>query len=139
MGVFLEDADVIPVLKYLVVIPGFFVFAQTAQAEESLEHGEALFKKDCAACHSTKPDSHRSGPSLFNIFDQPAGQADGFRYSKAMRGKAEEGLVWTDENLHAFLTKPRKFIRLNKMSGYRGMEKETDRAAVIEYLKSYTE
>lgn len=124
-------------LKHLLMIPGLIIFAQTAQAEGSLEHGAAVFKKDCAACHSTVADRHRSGPSLHNIFDQPAGQADGYRYSKAMKGKAEEGLVWTDDNLHAFLTKPRKFIRLNKMSGYKGLEEEADRKAVIEYLKSY--
>ena len=82
--------------------------------------------------------SHRSGPSLYNIFNQPAAQAEGYRYSNAMRKKAAEGLVWTDETLDAFLANPNRFIRLNKMK-YPGMKDRTDRTAIIEYLKSHSE
>lgn len=124
-------------LSTISLVPLLLLFSQTAYAENERERGKELYKA-CVTCHSMTPDSHRSGPSLHNVFNQPAAQADGFRYSKAMREKAEQGLVWTEENLHEFLTSPRRFIRHNRMA-YRGMEDALDRAAVIEYLKSYSE
>lgn len=125
------------VLSILAFVPLLLLFNQTAHAESTLERGKELFK-GCIACHSMTPDSHRTGPSLHNVFNQPAARANGFRYSKAMRQKADEGLIWTEENLHEFLISPRRFIRLNRMA-YRGMDDEADRAAVIEYLKSHSE
>jgi len=106
-------------------------------ADDATGRGAKVFKS-CAACHSMEKDSHRSGPSLYNIVNQPAGQANGYRYSNAMKKKAAEGLRWTEVNLHAFLEKPNRFIRLNKMK-YPGLKEEADREAVIEYLKSHSE
>jgi len=118
------------VLALLVTVPA-------ALADDATGHGAKVFKS-CAACHSMEKDSHRSGPSLYNIVNQPAGQANGYRYSNAMKKKAAEGLRWTEVNLHAFLEKPNRFIRLNKMK-YPGLKEEADREAVIEYLKSHSE
>jgi len=132
-----ESVAIMRVLSIHALVPLMLLFNQPAHAESALERGKELFK-GCVACHSMTPDSHRTGPSLHNVFNQPAARANGFRYSKAMWEKADDGLVWTEENLHAFLINPRRFIRLNRMA-YRGMEDEADRAAIIEYLKSYSE
>jgi len=110
---------------------------QPAQADSELERGAELFRK-CAACHSINPGSHRTGPSLYNVVGRPAGHEDGYRYSKAMRTKAAEGFVWTEEELDAFLTKPQRYIRLTKMS-FPGLKDPADRAAVIAYLKTHSE
>ena len=45
---------------------------------------------------------------------------------------------WTPEELHAFLTKPKAYMKKTKMS-FNGLKKESDRNAVIEYLKSFGE
>jgi len=113
------------------------VFLQPAHAESALERGAEIFR-NCAACHSINPGSHRTGPSLHNVVGRPAAHEEGYRYSRAMRTKGEEGFVWTEEHLDAFLIKPQRYIRLTKMS-YRGLKDAADRAAVIEYLKAHSE
>jgi cytochrome c len=52
-----------------------------------------------------------------------------------MKAKGAEGLVWTEENLDKYLTKPKAFVPHNKMS-FNGLKKAQDRADVIAYLKS---
>lgn len=121
----------------LAFVSFFLVFLQPVYAESALERGAEIFRK-CAACHSINPDSHRTGPSLHNVVGRLAAHEEGYRYSKAMRAKGEEGFVWTEEHLDAFLIKPQRYIRLTKMS-YRGLKDPADRAAVIEYLKTHSE
>src|SRR5258707_14131114 len=44
--------------------------------------GAALFKQQCALCHTTNAsDPPRQGPTLFNIVGREAGTPEGFRYS----------------------------------------------------------
>lgn len=97
--------------------------------------GEKVFKK-CKACHKVGEGAKNStGPMLNGIVGASAGAVDGFKYSKAMAQAGADGLVWTAEELGAFLTKPKKYMKKTKMS-FNGLKKESDRAAVIEYLKS---
>lgn len=102
---------------------------------ELIAAGEKVFKK-CKACHKIGDGAkNASGPILTGVYGAPAGQVDGFKYSKALQSAAEEGLVWDEEALHAFLTKPKDFIKKTKMS-FGGLKKEADRIAIIEYLKA---
>ncbi len=97
--------------------------------------GEKVFKK-CKACHKIGDGAKNgAGPLLNGIVGAPAGQVDGFNYSSALQSAAEEGLVWDEEALHAFLAKPKDFIKKTKMA-FGGLKKEEDRAAIIEYLKA---
>ncbi len=96
--------------------------------------GKKVFKK-CQACHDKKFVKNRVGPNLKGIVGKPAGAVEGFKYSKAMKKAAADGLVWTDENLDKFLKKPKKFMKKTKMS-FAGLKKEDRRKAVIEFLKS---
>lgn len=125
------------ILSGLSVLSFLILFLQPAQAESDLEKGKRIFVK-CAACHSINPGSHRTGPSLFNVVNRMAGTEVGYWYSKAMLAKKEEGFVWTEEHLDAFLTKPQRYIRLTKMS-YKGLKDPADRAAVIAYLKTHSD
>ena len=93
--------------------------------------GEKIFKK-CKACH--KFGKNGVGPDLAGIVDRKAG-AMKFKYSKALKAKADEGLVWTEANLDAFLKKPKKFIKKTRMS-FNGLKKESHRKTLIEYLKT---
>ncbi|MEH6726411.1 MAG: c-type cytochrome [Hyphomicrobiales bacterium] len=100
--------------------------------------GEKVFKK-CKACHQLGEGAqNRSGPILTGVVGNTAGAVDGFKYSKPMKAAAEGGLIWTAEELAAFLAKPKKYMKGTKMS-FAGLKKEADQQAVIEYLKSVGE
>ena len=105
-----------------------------------VEAGEAVFKK-CQSCHQVGDGAKdRAGPVLNGIVDRPAASVESFasKYSKPMTAAAEGGLVWTEEELSAFLEKPRSYMKGTKM-GFAGLSSAEDRAAVIAYLRSFSE
>jgi len=95
-------------------------------------NGKKIFNK-CKACHGFK--KNKVGPNLTGIVGRKAGSMAKFKYSKGMKKAAADGLVWTEENLDKFLTKPKKFVKKTKMS-FGGLKKADQRKAVIEFLKS---
>ncbi|MCE8509951.1 c-type cytochrome [Ruegeria pomeroyi] len=98
--------------------------------------GEKTFKK-CKACHQVGEGAkNKTGPMLNGIVGHAAGAVDGFKYSKPMQAAGEGGLVWTEDELAAFLAKPKAYMKGTKMS-FAGLKKEDDIAAVIAYLKSF--
>ena len=102
---------------------------------ELVAAGEKVFKK-CKACHQVGEGAkNKTGPILNGIIGRAAGTVDGFKYSKALKAKADEGLVWTDEALAEFLAKPKAFMKGTKMS-FAGLKKEKDLAAITAYLAS---
>ncbi|MDP7186627.1 MAG: c-type cytochrome [Paracoccaceae bacterium] len=102
---------------------------------ELVASGEKVFKK-CKACHQIGAGAeNKSGPQLNQIAGRLIGGADGFKYSGALSGMADQGLIWTDEALAGFLRNPKAYAKGTKMS-FAGLKKETDILAVIEYLKS---
>ena len=121
--------------------------AETAEAEvvevavdaidtELAAAGAKVFKK-CKACHQIGEGAkNRSGPILTGIVNGAAGAVDGFKYSKPMKKAADGGLVWSEAELAAFLTKPRAYMKGTKMS-FAGLKKEADQLALIEYLRSF--
>lgn len=102
---------------------------------ELVKNGEKVFKK-CKACHQVGDGAkNKTGPVLNGIVGSNVGAVDGFRYSKAMKGLAETGAVWSEDELAKFLAKPKKYLNKTKMS-FAGLKKEKDIAAITEYLKS---
>ncbi len=100
--------------------------------------GEAAWRQ-CRTCHQLGDGARNgTGPQLNNIMGAEAGQIDGFRYSPALMGAAEEGLVWTEESLDAFLENPAGLIPRNRMS-FRGVRSAEERAALIAYLASHSD
>jgi len=98
--------------------------------------GEKVFKK-CKSCHQVgERAKNKSGPILNGVVHHAAGSVDGFKYSKAMKAVAEGGLIWTEYELAAFLTKPKSYLKGTKMS-FTGLRNEADKLAVIEYLKTF--
>lgn len=107
-----------------------------AFAEGDAEKGEKVFKK-CKACHAVGEDAkNKVGPILNGIVGAPAGANADFKYSDALMEKAGEGLVWDEENLTAFLTKPKDFLPKTKMS-FAGLRKEQEIMDVIAYMASF--
>jgi len=103
---------------------------------ELAEKGAKVFRK-CKSCHQLGDGAkNKVGPVLTGIVGRVAGSADGFKYSKAMTAAAGNGLRWDAEALSGYLEKPKKYMKGTKMS-FAGLKKETDRRAIIEYLKQY--
>jgi len=97
--------------------------------------GEALFRS-CKSCHQIGENARNGvGPHLDGLFGRQAGILDGFRYSSAIKTKGDEGLVWNEFTLDAYLEKPNSYIPGTRMS-YRGMPGAQDRLDIIAYLKS---
>lgn len=112
---------------------------QTAALDPALvAEGEKVFKK-CKACHQIGEGAkNKTGPELNNIIGRTLGGHDGFKYSKTMAEMGEGGLVWNDETLAEFLSKPKDYVKKTKMS-FAGLKKDDDIAAVIAYLKSFSQ
>ncbi len=105
-------------------------------AEGDAEKGEKVFKK-CKACHEVGDDAkNKVGPTLNGIVGSAAGANSDFKYSDALTTMAGEGLVWDEESMAAFLTKPKDFMKGTKMS-FAGLRKEEDIADVIAYLSTF--
>lgn len=97
--------------------------------------GEKAFGK-CKSCHQVGDGAkHRSGPQLTGIMGSTIGAQDGFRYSKVMAAAGAEGRVWTEEELVAFLTDPKGYMKGTKMS-FRGFKDAADAEALAAYLQS---
>lgn len=131
----LRGDDMKKTLAYLVTALGVTA-AMPAFAEGDAEAGEKVYNK-CKACHAVGEDAkNKVGPILNGIVDAPAGQVDGFKYSKNLLELAEEGLTWDEETLTAYLTKPKDVIPKGRMS-FAGLKKEEDIANVIAYLRTF--
>jgi cytochrome c len=81
----------------------------SALAEGDAAKGEKEFRR-CAACHSVEAGDNRIGPSLHNIVGRQAGTAPDFNYSESYVTAGEQGLVWTVEQIIAYLEDPKAFL-----------------------------
>jgi cytochrome c len=104
---------------------------QTSLPATKPTDGAALFKQQCATCHTTSlSDPSRQGPPLVQLIGRPAGKVEGFRYSP---GLAQAGFTWDEARLDAWLTNPQAVIP-DAVMAYRQARPET-RTAIIAYLK----
>jgi cytochrome c len=93
--------------------------------------GAALFRQQCATCHTTNAsDPPRQGPTLFNIVGREAGTVEGFRYSA---GFTTAKFKWDEQGLDAWLTDPQAMIP-GAVMPYKQSRSEI-RTAIVSYLK----
>lgn len=115
---------------------GIVLAVKTAAAQMALPaprppDGAALFKQQCATCHTLNPSEPvQQGPPLFGVIGRHAGKIDGFHYSP---GLAKADFVWDEARLDAWLANPQAMIP-GAFMAYRQAKPET-RAAIIAYLK----
>jgi cytochrome c len=136
----LYDVPKIPALFRLTIIVMIFCIPD-AYAEGNAANGATIFKQ-CGACHSAEKGENIFGPSLYGVIGRPAGSVADFSYSLAMQEAAAKGLVWTPENITAYLLNPRKFLHdfsgdheaRNNMTFSLADPKERD--DVVAFLKS---
>jgi cytochrome c len=102
----------------------------------SVEKGAGAAKK-CAACHTfAKGGPNRVGPNLYGILnEQKASSARNFNFSAALKAK---GGTWTYDDLSKFISSPKGFVPGTAM-GFAGIQKDSERADVIAYLRSLSE
>ncbi len=117
-------------LAALLLIPG-------AAAGQEVAAGQRVFTQ-CRACHTVEQGGrHGVGPNLHGIFGRKAASIEGFRYSAAMRAKAEAGLTWDETTLRAFIANPREVVPAGAMT-YVGLRDAQQLDALIAYLKAAT-
>ena len=96
------------------------------------------FRK-CAGCHKIEEGKKGGmGPNLWGIYGSPAGQVEGYRYSKWLK---ESGIIWDRESLHAWLSDRKtreeyfgKDVFKTKMM-WTGIKKEEDMKTILDYLE----
>jgi len=112
------------------------VAEELALSDDPIERGSFHFRK-CAVCHSLAEDGkRRSGPSLEGIFGRKIGTYPGYHYSEAL---LNSDIVWDEESIsQLFEQGPDVFLPGTKMP-LQKLPKPEDRAALIEYLKIYTD
>ena len=96
------------------------------------------FRK-CAGCHKIEEGKKGGmGPNLWGIYGSPAGQVEGYRYSKWLK---ESGIVWDRESLQAWLSDRKtreeyfgKEVFKTKMM-WTGIKKEEDMTTILDYLE----
>lgn len=119
--------------KLTLALAGLLALSAPAFAQGDATEGENVYKK-CKACHMVGEGAkNRVGPPLNDIFGRVAGTQTDYKYSKAMIGKSEECLIWTEETLTEYVANPRAYIKGTKMS-FAGLKKEDDQEDLIAYL-----
>jgi len=116
------------------------MMALPVSAEEigDADKGARVFKK-CQACHQVGAEAKdRVGPHLNEIFDRPAAEHEGFKYSKGLLRAAAEGLVWDLEHLDAYLENPKSLVSGTRMN-FRGLSDPEDRSNVLAFLRQYSD
>ena len=126
---FLKSFLMVTGIIIVIVIFSIAIAIDIANAADPV-NGKKVFKK-CVTCHSLQEGKNKIGPSLYNLLDRKIGSVEGYKYSKAMKNSS---VVWDEESLDKFLTKPRKFIPKTKMS-FRGIKNKSLRDDLISFLK----
>jgi cytochrome c len=94
------------------------------------DNGKQVFVV-CSACHSIQAGQNMVGPSLHGIVNRHSGTVPGFHYSSANKNS---GLVWTEQELYAYLENPQKVVPGTYMT-YMGVKDPQQRADLIAYLQ----
>lgn len=87
----------------------------------------------CKSCHTFEAGgAEGTGPNLYGVVGRVSGSHAGFAFSDAMKAHAAP---WTYDELSHFLAAPNSYVRGTKMA-FAGIRKESDRVALIAYLRS---
>ena len=111
------------------------LFAVPAHAEGDAAAGQKVFNQ-CKACHDIEKGVNKVGPTLKGVVGRKAASVADYKYSPAMVKKGEEGVVWDEATLTAYLPNPKAYVPGTKMA-FGGLKKPDDVANVIAYLAAH--
>jgi cytochrome c len=131
----IKKGVVMPRLLVVSLSLGLTALVLGAPGARAQDAGAAIFKKNCALCHSTKAGENKIGPSLAGVIGRKAGSVPGYNYSDANK---KSGDTWDEATLDTYLTDPRKFVPGTKMV-FVGLKSPDDRKALIAFLKEQKE
>jgi cytochrome c len=101
---------VIQGLKIVASVAVLVSIGGAASAQDAAK-GEQVFKQ-CMTCHRIGPGAKNLvGPALTGIIGRQSGTAPGFAYSAINKAAGENGLVWTNELIMAYLPDPNAFMK----------------------------
>lgn len=134
--------------RILMTAAASLMAAGAAYADGNVAEGEKLVAKRCKSCHMIADGDNlivkggRTGPNLFGVIGRTAGAYEDYKFGDDIVAAGEKGLVWTEEDIVAYLENPRTFLRTylddkkakSKMSFK--LKKEDQREAVAAYLAS---
>lgn len=92
------------------------MFGGMAMAEGDAEAGKKDFKK-CRACHAVASADEvffkggKTGPNLYGVVGRQAGTTEGYKSGASMVAAGEAGLIWTEEQLIAYIADPKGFLK----------------------------
>ncbi len=118
----------------------FFFLAVTlastlSSAAGSIKNGSAVYKRECAECHTMKDGTNKKGPSIFRLIGRKAGTIANYDYSDAIKGS---GIIWSTEKLDQYIKNPNKLVPGGKMK-YEGLSSAKSREDLIAYLLFFSE
>lgn len=124
--------------KILITFGCLALSAGASYADGDAAKGEKVVKK-CVACHTLEEGGkNKVGPNLFGIVGRPVGAVEGYKYDEAYKTLGEEGAVWSNEELAAYLKDPKAYIKEKVEGGKTKMTfkltKDDQIADVIAYL-----
>lgn len=92
------------------------LLAAPALAAGDPAKGENEFKK-CRSCHMIQSDDGtaiqkggKTGPNLYGVIGRPVAGTD-FDYGESIKAVGATGLVWTAEELAAYVTNPAEWLK----------------------------
>jgi len=98
--------------------------------------GKALFRAQCALCHSAEPGDNggAQGPNLNGVFGRHSASNGDFGYTQALKNS---NLTWDAASLDRFLSSPTTVVPGSAM--VIPVPKDEDRANVIAYFQAVKE
>ncbi len=116
-------------------LSALFVTNSNISFAGDIKAGEKVFNK-CKACHSIdEGGKNKLGPNLWNIVGAPIAAVEKYKYSKALKAYAEEVGNWNEENLTAWLKKPKGLVPKTKMI-FPGLKKADDIINLLAFMKA---
>jgi glucose/arabinose dehydrogenase/cytochrome c2 len=125
----------------MALLPAVAFATEAATAPDGADNaaantGKALFKSQCALCHSAEPgdEGGAQGPDLHRVYGRKAAGGANFSYTPALKAS---GLIWNDATLARFLASPTEVVPGTAM-GIAVPDAE-DRRGLVAYFRAVRE